>query len=327
MKEKKESLVYIQTQKAIESLRHYFQDELAKELKLTRVSAPLFVEAGTGLNDDLNGIEKAVSFNASNKKMEIVHSLAKWKRYALKQYDFHIHKGLYTDMNAIRKDEELDDIHSYYVDQWDWELIIKKEERTNALLEYTVKKIYKALLQTEKYITKQFPSLYKVLPPEIYFITSQELEDLYPSKTPNEREYEICKKHKAVFLKQIGKELKSKTIHDKRSPDYDDWELNGDILVWYDVLEIPLELSSMGIRVDKETLLKQLKIRGCEDRINKKYHQMVLNEEVPFTIGGGIGQSRLCMFFLKKRHIGEVQVSVWPDEMLKELKEKNIILL
>ena len=327
MKKYQTILDVYQTQKAIEKLRHYFQDEFADTLSLTRVTAPLFVLSGTGLNDELNGIEKAVSFQVFDHTAEIVHSLAKWKRYALKKYDFYMHKGIYTDMNAIRKDETADAIHSYYVDQWDWEYIIEKEERTIKTLKEIVKKIYKVLLKTEDYITKEFPSLYKTLPEDIYFITSQELEDLYPHKSPKEREYEICKDKKAVFLMQIGKELKSGISHDGRSPDYDDWELNGDILVWYDVLGIPFELSSMGIRVDKDSLIKQIEIRDASEKLEQSYHQMILKEELPYTIGGGIGQSRVCMFLLEKAHIGEVQVSVWPEDLIKEYEEKGIKFL
>ena len=303
----------LETQKAIEKLKNYFPQALAKKLNLTRVSAPLFVLTETGLNDNLNGVEEAVTFEINGKQAEIVHSLAKWKRYALKKYKFPLHSGIYTDMNAIRKDEILDVTHSYYVDQWDWEYIITKEERTDMFLETVVKKIYNALLDTENYITSEFKKLPKTLPKDIYFLTSQELEDMYPSLDPEEREKEICKIHKAVFVKQIGKTLKSGISHGGRSADYDDWELNGDILVWYNELEIALELSSMAIRVDKNSLKTQLAIRNEEHKLEFPYHKMILNEELPYTIGGGIGQSRLCMYLLKKIHIGEVQVSIWED--------------
>ena len=315
------------TQKGIEKLRHHFQDSLSEALDLTRVSAPLFVFAETGLNDNLNGTEEAVSFSVLGKRAEVVHSLAKWKRYALKKYDFFVHKGIYTDMNAIRKDEIPDNIHSYYVDQWDWERVITEEERTNETLESVVRKIYASLLDTEEFICGKYSDIPRVLPKDIFFITSQELEDAYPGLSPKQREDEICKKHGAVFLKQIGKKLKSGERHDGRSPDYDDWELNGDLLVWYDVLNMALELSSMGIRIDRDSLLKQSKESDTEDRLTLPYHQMILNSELPFTIGGGIGQSRLCMFLLKKAHIGEVQVSLWPDEMRASCLENGIKLL
>ena len=327
MKKYQSILGVYDTQKGIEKLRNNFQDNLAEALDLTRVSAPLFLFAETGLNDNLNGTEEAVNFSVLGKRAEVVHSLAKWKRYALKKYDFFVHKGIYTDMNAIRKDEAPDSIHSYYVDQWDWEYIINEDERTDETLEAVVRKIFNVLLKTEGFICNKYTDIPRVLPKEIYFITSQELEDLYPNLSPKCREDEICKKHGAVFLKQIGKTLKSGTRHDGRSPDYDDWNLNGDLLVWYDVLGMALELSSMGIRIDRESLLKQSQEAGTEDRLTLPYHRMVLNSEIPFTIGGGIGQSRLCMFLLKKAHIGEVQVSLWPDEMRAACLEDGIKLL
>ena len=318
----------LQTQKYIKKIKDFFQLTLASTLDLERVSAPLFVLRETGLNDQLNGYEKAIEFKLfDNKTAEIVHSLAKWKRYALSKYKFPVHTGLYTDMNAIRKDETVDNIHSYYVDQWDWEYVINKDERNEETLKQVVNKIYGVLLKTEAFIHSEVPQLEMCLPEKIHFVTSQELEDLYPDLSPKERENEIVKKYGAVFLMKVGGVLKSGKPHDGRSPDYDDWELNGDILVWFDTINMALELSSMGIRVDKDSLMKQLELSGTLDRLECDYHKMVINNELPFTIGGGIGQSRLCMFFLRKKHIGEVQVSVWPDEVLKECQEKGIHLL
>lgn len=318
----------LQTQRYIKKIKDFFQLTLASTLDLQRVSAPLFVLKETGLNDQLNGYEKAIDFKLfDNKTAEIVHSLAKWKRYALSKYKFIPHTGLYTDMNAIRKDETVDNIHSYYVDQWDWEYIINKDERNEETLKQIVNKIYGILLKTEAFIHSEISEISMTLPEKIYFITTEELEDMYPDLTPKERENEIVKEKGAVFLMKVGGNLKSGKPHDGRSPDYDDWNLNGDILVWFDTINSALELSSMGIRVDKESLMKQLEITGTMDRLNCDYHKMIINEELPFTIGGGIGQSRLCMFFLKKKHIGEVQASVWPDEILKECQEKGIQLL
>lgn len=318
----------LETQKYIKKIKDFFQLTLAATLNLTRVSAPLFVLRDTGLNDQLNGYEKAISFDLfNNNTAEIVHSLAKWKRFALNKYKFPLHTGLYTDMNAIRKDEVVDNIHSYYVDQWDWEYVISSDERTLDTLLNIVNKIYSVLLKTEAFIHSEIPSMPMTLPEKIYFITSQELEDMYPNMTSKERENAIVKEYGAVFLMQIGGNLKSGKPHDGRSPDYDDWELNGDILVWYEPINQALELSSMGIRVNKDSLLKQLQITNTMDRLECDYHKMVVNEELPLTIGGGIGQSRLCMFFLKKRHIGEVQASVWPDEMIADCASKGIHLL
>lgn len=318
----------LETQKYIKKIKDFFQLTLASTLDLTRVSAPLFVLRDTGLNDELNGYEQAISFQVfDNKTAEIVHSLAKWKRFALHKYSFPLHTGIYTDMNAIRKDEVVDNIHSYYVDQWDWEYVIDKTERNMATLKQIVNKIYSVLLKTESYIHSELPTIPMTLPEKITFITSQELEDMYPDLTSKERENKICKEKGAVFIMQIGKTLNSGKPHDGRSPDYDDWNLNGDILVWFDELNMALELSSMGIRVDRETLLKQLELTGTQERQSRDYHQMILKEQLPFTIGGGIGQSRLCMFFLHKRHIGEVQASIWPDEMLIECQEQGINLL
>ena len=325
----KSSLGVIQTQQAIKDLKDYFEQRLSEELKLTRVSSPLFVLPETGTNDNLNGVEKAVNFNVPNinKNVEIVQSLAKWKRVALKKYGFETGRGIYTDMNAIRKDEELDNIHSIYVDQWDWELIIDKEERNKVKLKEIVKKIYKVFKETEAHVHNIYPEVGCELPEEITFITSQELLDMYPDLTPKEREDAIVREKKAVFLMQIGKTLSTGEKHDGRSPDYDDWDLNGDILFYNSVLDRAIELSSMGIRVDEEALERQLKIAKCEDRKKLDYHKALLEGKLPYTIGGGIGQSRICMFFLNKAHIGEVQVGIWPEEMVKECRSAGIELL
>lgn len=319
-----------QTEIAIKRIKDFFERHLAEELNLTRVSAPLLVTSDTGLNDYLNGIERPVYFDAKSiegKRVEIVQSLAKWKRMALHRYGFSVYEGLYTDMNAIRRDEDLDNLHSIYVDQWDWEKVINKSDRNIEYLKKIVRKIYSVFKNTEKYMTKLYLGYVPILPNEIFFITSQELEDIYPDKSPKERENAIAKDKGAVFIIGIGNKLKSGEKHDGRSPDYDDWELNGDIIFWYPVLGMALELSSMGIRVDKEALLKQLELSGCEDRLNLEYHKMLMEEKLPYTIGGGIGQSRICMFFLKKAHIGEIQASIWPDEMVKICEEYDIALL
>ena len=325
----KSSLGVIQTQQAIKDLKDYFEQRLSEELKLTRVSSPLFVLPETGTNDNLNGVEKAVNFNVPNinKNVEIVQSLAKWKRVALKKYGFETGRGIYTDMNAIRKDEELDNIHSIYVDQWDWELIIDKEERNKVKLKEIVKKIYKVFKETEEHVHEIYPEIKKILPKEITFITSQELEDLYPNLTPKERENAICKKYKAVFIQGIGDILKSGEKHDGRSPDYDDWTLNGDILFYDPLFESAIELSSMGIRVDKEALISQLKKANCEDRCTLPFHKALLEDKLPLTMGGGIGQSRICMYFLRKAHIGEVQASIWDEYTHKKCEEAGIELL
>ena len=317
------------TQVAIKTVKDFFQQTLAQRLNLLRVSAPLFVDPKSGLNDNLNGVERPVSFDIKNmtNTAEIVHSLAKWKRYALKKYGFSEGEGLYTDMTAIRRDEDLDNIHSVYVDQWDWEKIISKENRTVDTLKEVVRTIYKVLRKTEKYMAIQYDYIEEILPKDIFFITTQELLDLYPDCTPKEREYKITKEKGAVFLMKIGKTLSNGERHDGRAPDYDDWELNGDILVYYPVLDIALELTSMGIRVDEESLDRQLSISGCDDRRELDFQKAVLNKELPYTIRGGIGQSRICMFFLRKAHIGEVHVSIWPDEMRKSAEERGIMLL
>ena len=319
-----------ETEVAIKEVKDHFERALAKSLHLTRVSAPLFVRPESGLNDNLNGVERPVAFGIKeqeDREVEIVHSLAKWKRYALKRYGFHSGEGLYTDMSAIRRDEDTDNIHSIYVDQWDWEKVISKEERNMETLEYTVGKVYSALKETEAYMARRYNYIEEFLPDEISFITSQELETMYPDKTPKEREYHFAKAKGAVFIKQIGKTLASGQRHDGRAPDYDDWELNGDIIVYYPVLDIALELSSMGIRVDETALDKQLTEAGCDDRRELPFQKAILNKELPYTIGGGIGQSRICMFFLRKAHIGEVHVSLWPKEMQEEAAKGGIPLL
>lgn len=319
-----------ETEVAIKEVKDHFQSSLAKNLHLTRVSAPLFVKPESGLNDNLNGVERPVVFGIKEQNddmAEIVHSLAKWKRYALKKYGFHSGEGLYTDMSAIRRDEETDNIHSIYVDQWDWEKVISKEERNMETLEYTVRKVYAALKDTEDYMARRYNYIEAWLPDEITFITSQELEDMYPDKTAKEREHAYAKLKGAIFVSQIGKILASGEKHDGRAPDYDDWELNGDIIVYYPVLDIALELSSMGIRVDDESLMKQLKLAGCEESKELAFQKSLLNGELPYTIGGGIGQSRICMYYLRKAHIGEVQSSLWPNEMIEETEKHGIHLL
>ncbi len=318
------------TQIAIKTVKDFFQVLLAQRLGLTRVSAPLFVDPGTGLNDNLNGYERPVAFGIreqEEKTAEVVHSLAKWKRYALKKYGFSTGEGIYTDMNAIRRDESTDNIHSIFVDQWDWEKIIRKEDRNMDYLKETVRTVYKCLRKTEQYLSIQYDYIDLILPKDIFFITAQELEDMFPDNTPKEREYYITKAKGAVCIMQIGGNMESGIPHDGRAPDYDDWNLNADIIVYYPVLDIALELSSMGIRVDRESLLCQLEQSGCMERSSLPFQKAILDEELPYTIGGGIGQSRICMFFLRKAHIGEVQSSLWPEEMLRACEENGIILL
>ncbi|SDA56753.1 aspartate-ammonia ligase [Lachnospiraceae bacterium G11] len=315
------------TQVAIKTVKDIFQDLLAERLNLLRVSAPLFVDPKSGLNDNLNGYERPVSFDIlheEGKEAEIVQSLAKWKRYALKKYGFQVGEGLYTDMSAVRRDEEPDNIHSIYVDQWDWEKIITKEQRNLDTLKDVVKEVYKVLRKTEKYMGIEYDYIEEILPNDIFFITTQELEDMFPDNTPKEREYHIAKAKGAVCIMQIGDVLESGERHDGRAPDYDDWALNADIIVYYPVLDIALELSSMGIRVDEKSLAEQLKKAGCEERAELPFQKAVLNKELPYTIGGGIGQSRICMFFLRKAHIAEVQSSLWPDDQLEELSKRGI---
>lgn len=317
------------TQVGIKTVKDFFQNSLAYELDLLRVSAPLFVDPNSGLNDNLNGYERPVSFDIKEdgKIGEVVHSLAKWKRYALGRYGFTVGTGLYTDMMAIRRDEDTDNIHSIYVDQWDWEKVIDKSDRNIDTLKETVLRIYSALKKTEKYMSIQFDYIEEMLPKDIFFITSQELLDMYPDDEPKMREYKIAKEKKAVFIMKIGKELTNGKPHDGRAPDYDDWELNGDIIVYYPILDIALELSSMGIRVDEDSLVSQINKAKCEERLKLPFHQDIINKKLPYTIGGGIGQSRICMFFLRKAHIGEIHCSIWPDETKKIAKDNGILLL
>jgi aspartate--ammonia ligase len=320
----------LETELAIKQIKDYFEDNLAEEMNLKKVSAPLLLKAGNGLNDNLNGVERVVSFDAIDIKdeaLEIAQSLAKWKRVALARYGFNSGEGLYTNMNAIRRDEILDNLHSVYVDQWDWEKVITGDTRNQDTLKAEVQKIYNVMKSTEQYIHDLYPSLEPVLPDKITFITSQELEFLYPGLTPKEREDKIAEKTGAIFIMQIGGVLQSGEKHDGRSPDYDDWTLNGDIIIWSPVLERAVEVSSMGIRVDKEMLLQQLALTNNESRRDLDFHKCIISEELPLTIGGGIGQSRLCMFFLKKVHIGEVQASVWNEEIINDCQNKNINLL
>ncbi len=319
-----------ETERAIKLVRDTFQKEITKALNLQRISAPLFVRPETGLNDNLNGVERPVSFDSpalGGAELEIVHSLAKWKRMTLGRYGFKPGEGLYTDMNAIRRDEELDNLHSMYVDQWDWEAVIEKKDRNIELLKAYVRRIYEALKRTQAEVCKVYPVLENNFCDEIEFFTTQELEDMYPDLEPKERENKLLKEHHAVFLMQIGKVLKSGKKHDGRAPDYDDWELNGDIIVYYPVIGSAFEISSMGIRVDEDSLVSQCKIAGAEDRLALDFHKGILEKKLPYTIGGGIGQSRLCMYMLGKAHIGEVQASVWDDETVRIFKERDINLL
>ena len=327
------------TEKAIRMIKEFFQINLAVELNLMRVTAPIFVKAGTGINDDLNGIERPVSFPIKalgDIKAEVVHSLAKWKRMMLADYNFDPGEGLYTDMNAIRPDEDLDNLHSLYVDQWDWERVVTQKQRSLAYLKETVSTLWNIIKRTEKYICQQYPVLESFLPDQITFIHSEELEERYPDLSPPEREEAISREHGAVFVIGIGANLKNGKPHDGRAPDYDDWStptkngfkgLNGDIIIYYPVLECAYELSSMGIRVDKAALERQLEISGNNQRKKLLFHQRLLNDELPLSIGGGIGQSRLCMMYLSKAHIGEIQASIWPDDMREACLKKNIFLL
>ena len=320
----------MESQRAIKKIKDFFQQELAYGLELRRVSAPLFVDPKTGLNDNLNGVERRVSFTLKDideMEVEVVQSLAKWKRMALGKYQIQPGHGIYTDMNAIRRDEELDNLHSVYVDQWDWEKVITKEQRTEEYLKETVTTIYNAVKNLGDYVNRLYRNIQTELPNEIFFITTQELEDMYPNLTPKEREDAITKEHGAVFIMKIGGQLASGEKHDGRSPDYDDWELNGDIILWNEVLDRAFEISSMGIRVDADAMKRQLELAGCPERAELPFQKAILNDELPYTIGGGIGQSRLCMFFLRKAHIGEVQASVWPQDMIEKCAEHNIYLL
>ena len=318
------------TQVGIKTVKDFFQNLLAERLNLLRVSAPLFVDPASGLNDNLNGVERPVTFGIkemNDYQAEIVHSLAKWKRYALKKYGFQNGEGLYTDMSAIRRDEDTDNIHSIYVDQWDWEKIITKEERTMDTLQEVVRTVYKVLRKTEKYMAIRYDYIEEILPHDIHFVTTSELEEMFPDKTPKEREYAIARDKGAVCIMQIGDKLANGKPHDGRAPDYDDWALNADIVVYYPVLDIALELSSMGIRVDENSLKEQLEKAGCMDRAQLPFQKAILNRELPYTIGGGIGQSRICMFFLRKAHIGEVQSSLWPEETIRLCAQKGVHLL
>lgn len=328
-----------QTEKAIKLIKDFFQQDLSSELKLSRVTAPLFVMRGTGINDDLNGTERPVAFpvkELNDHVAEVVHSLAKWKRMALADLEFGPGYGLYTDMNAIRPDEELDNIHSLYVDQWDWERVITSEERSLDFLKKVVRKIYTVLLRTEFFVYEHYPQIKPILPEEITFIHAEELAEEYPELSPKERENLVAKKYGAVFIIGIGGVMPNGEKHDGRAPDYDDWTtetgngckgLNGDIIIWNPVLESAFEISSMGIRVDSEALLRQLEITHNEDRKELLWHKRLLNGEFPLSIGGGIGQSRLCMYFLRKAHIGEIQSSLWPDEMYEQCRANNIHLV
>ena len=325
----KAKLTLRETQRAIKIIKDNFQRKLAAELNLDRVTAPLIVTRASGINDDLNGVERKVSFDTKNadEEVEVVQSLAKWKRMALHRYGYNPGEGIYTDMNAIRRDDDVDNLHSLFVDQWDWERVISREERNVEFLKDIVRKIVKAAYDTQEVLIKEFPQLERTIEKEVFFITTQELENMYPDMTPRQREDEITRKYKTVFLMQIGCVLESGIKHDGRAPDYDDWALNGDILLWNGVLGRVFEISSMGIRVDKETLLSQLEKANSLDRMKFNYHKMISEEALPLTIGGGVGQSRLCMQMLQKAHIGEVQVSVWPEKMREVCMENEIFLL
>lgn len=319
-----------ETERAIKTVKDTFENNLKNALNLERVSAPLFVSRDSGLNDNLNGTERPVSFDMldiKGEEFEIVHSLAKWKRMALYRYGFEAGSGLYTDMNAIRRDEELDNLHSAYVDQWDWERVITREERTTEFLHDIVRRIISAVKKTELIAASEFPVLTPYIEENVFFITSQQLEDRYPNLTSKEREHAIAREKKTVFIEKIGGKLKSGNRHDGRAPDYDDWELNGDILIYNPILDRSCEISSMGIRVDSESLSRQLEISGCNNRRELPFHKMLLSDTLPLTIGGGIGQSRLCMLILQKAHVGEVQAAAWNESMIKECADNNIILL
>ena len=322
-------LTLIQTERALKEIKTIFEKELSEALNLTRISAPLFVSRESGLNDDLNGVERPVSFDvkATGEVAEVVHSLAKWKRYALAKYRFGVRFGLYTDMNAIRRDEDLDNLHSIYVDQWDWEAVIRRDDRTIEFLQATVKKIYAALQATAHAICTEYPALDNYLSDEIGFVTTQQLEDMYPGLTPKQRETAYVREHGSTFVMQIGGKLRSGKKHDGRAPDYDDWSLNGDIILYYPVLDCAFEVSSMGIRVDEKSLVSQLKEENCLGRLEYPFHKALEAGELPLTMGGGIGQSRLCMFLLNKMHIGEVQVSLWDEKTQKYCEENNIPLM
>ena len=318
------------TEQAIMKIKDFFQLNLALELDLKRMTAPIFVLQGTGVNDDLNGVERPVAFrirDLQNREAEVVHSLAKWKRMALADYNIPVGSGIYTDMNAIRADETLDNLHSLYVDQWDWEKVITAEQRTLTYLQTVVQTIYNVIRRTELFVYHEYPQLKPILPEKITFIHSEELLKRYPKFSPQEREDAIVREHKAVFIIGIGGKLSDGTKHDGRAPDYDDWTLNGDIFVWNPLVDCAFELSSMGIRVDREALVRQLDLSGQQQRLQLKFHQRLMNNELPLCIGGGIGQSRLCMLYLRKAHIGEIQASIWPEDMIEQSKQNNIVLL
>ncbi len=327
--EYKSSLTLRETQHAIKYIKDIFQQALSFALTLDRVSAPLIVRKGSGINDDLNGVERKVDFDIKEigSDAEVVQSLAKWKRMALYRYGYQPGEGIYTDMNAIRRDDDADNIHSIFVDQWDWEKVITAEQRNLDYLKNAVRAVVKAVAFTKRKVSLRYPVLKRNICEDVFFITTQELENMYPDKTPHEREYLIVKEHKTVFIMQIGGKLASGEKHDGRAPDYDDWSLNGDIFFWDDILDRALEISSMGIRVDSASLASQLAAYGAEDRMKYEYHKMIANNTLPLTIGGGIGQSRLCMLLLEKAHIGEVQSSVWPNDMIKKCSENGITLL
>ena len=319
-----------ETEAAIKYIRDTFQTEFGKEMNLERISAPLFVAKNSGMNDDLNGVERPVAFDLKDvpgDTYEVVHSLAKWKRMALARYGFEVGEGLYTNMNAIRRDEELDNLHSCYVDQWDWEKVIRKEERNEETLKSVVRQIFKVIKHMEHEVWYKYPQAVKHLPDDITFLTTEELMERYPDLTPKQREDAAVKEYGCIFLMHIGDKLADGKPHDGRAPDYDDWHLNGDILFWYDLLDCALEISSMGIRVDEEALVAQCEKAGCPERLEFPFHQMLLNGELPYTIGGGIGQSRLCMLLLDRAHVGEVQASEWPEEMRKTCEQHRIHLL
>ena len=321
----KKEISYLETIKAIDECKKHFESQLSTRLGLTKVQSPIFVKTSTGLQDKLSGVEEAVSFTKEDEKFEIVHSLAKWKRVSLARYQIPMHQGIYTDMQAIRKDDEIDDIHSLFVEQWDWEKVIGKEDRTIDYLKETVKSIYKEIRQKSILMKKKYHYLTLDLPKSIFFITSQELEDMFPEKTPEEREQLIGKEKKAVFIIGIGEKLKSGKPHDKRSPDYDDWKMDGDLLIYDKTIDKTIEISSMGIRVDEKSLKEQLEKSGCMDRAKLPYHQMILKKELPLSIGGGIGPSRILMLILEKKHIAEVQASAWDKKTESELKGMKIL--
>ncbi len=319
-----------ETEAAIKYIRDTFQKEFGRQMNLERISAPLFVRKNSGLNDDLNGVERPVAFDVrgiGDEDVEVVHSLAKWKRMALGRYGFKVGEGLYTNMNAIRRDEELDNLHSCYVDQWDWEKVIRRDERTEETLKATVRQIFKVIKHMEHEVWYKYPQAVKKLPDDITFVTTEELQARYPLLSPKERENRVAKEYGCVFLMHIGDSLADGKPHDGRAPDYDDWHLNGDILFWYDLLDSALEISSMGIRVDEVSLVNQCEQAGCPERLHLPFHQMLLRKELPYTIGGGIGQSRLCMLLLDRAHVGEVQASEWPDEMRSVCEQHRIHLL